>query len=974
MFTLQILDRGQTLLFPLDTRPVRFGRGPEAEVVLGEEGVADVHARFVPHAGGVRLETSAATSVNGRAVANAVELSLGDRIEIGRAVVVVGRTVVRAATAEDVLATPVRRSAPVVTPPSGRRRSLLPIVAPLGLLGVVVWFAMQPGDGNEVKGELAKVARLRLAGQLPEAQQAVDRLRTAWAAATDDRLARLGTEEVAIRAVEAAFARLLAAVVDPADARNYAAWSQELKRLENDGAADERVAARMVRSDLRATLERRPRPQPIELAGAPDTPTNPTTTAVATAEPTAPSAATTTTTPAPAAATSPGSAELTEARRLRDQGMYAHALELLREASAAAGSTAATQPEMEAVLQRARVDQAELVAAARAAIAAGRAADAQATLQGARPRFPATAEFAELAAALLDAERAVAAAARPAPGPAGVAPVDESVRMASLAAVRAEMDAVRTAESSGDFAAAAARLEAAATSLRSRDPEFAGRLQVRADEARLFAGWHAAVAAAVQNGSRPRASTVEGEPCELRAVTGHRLVAAVGGVERELSWPEVSAAGIHAIADQAAVGGRGVLGAAAMLYKLGENALAEDLLAKALRGEAGLKEDVDRIIARGRGEPFDGRGYTLAKGGFESVRALDVQKSAQQLGARIEAALRAKDRAARDELVGEVLASGAEGTAVLTAALQREFDKQVARLESSTLKKQLEKLVLLRTELDQARKHAKDLIYDEVRYFYPYKPPAVTSDRYAEYLRTQAEVERRTEVVRGLWDDEKVKVRVPATLRADLERLDWVAEVLSRFGVLDPAMLARVEWARALPGSDSVGIRDFCASLAERDELEQWRRVASYNTLAAKRLSAAQRELLRITNDYRALFRHRPLAAVASIGAAAQGHAEEMSRLGYFAHMSPTPGRRTPFDRMQLAGYKTGASENIALVDGPQQAHNAWLTSSGHHRNLLDPNHTEIGIGAEGRNWVQNFGGGAAYRDDPEWVEAARQR
>ena len=45
--------------------------------------------------------------------------------------------------------------------------------------------------------------------------------------------------------------------------------------------------------------------------------------------------------------------------------------------------------------------------------------------------------------------------------------------------------------------------------------------------------------------------------------------------------------------------------------------------------------------------------------------------------------------------------------------------------------------------------------------------------------------------------------------------------------------------------------------------------------------------------------------------AAAKGHAKEMSQLGYFSHFSPTPGRRTPFDRMKLAGYDLQAAVSL---------------------------------------------------------------
>ncbi|HLQ39038.1 MAG TPA: CAP domain-containing protein, partial [Planctomycetota bacterium] len=131
------------------------------------------------------------------------------------------------------------------------------------------------------------------------------------------------------------------------------------------------------------------------------------------------------------------------------------------------------------------------------------------------------------------------------------------------------------------------------------------------------------------------------------------------------------------------------------------------------------------------------------------------------------------------------------------------------------------------------------------------------------------------------------------------------------------------------------------------------------------RLEVVEREQLHVTNAYRAMFRHRPLAVNLKLHTSARGHAEEMSKLGYFAHFSPTPGRRTPFDRMKLAGYESGVSENIALNDSAPAAHDAWCHSSGHHRNLLNAQHTEFGIGALGRYWVQNFGQGREYEADP---------
>jgi uncharacterized protein YkwD len=39
-----------------------------------------------------------------------------------------------------------------------------------------------------------------------------------------------------------------------------------------------------------------------------------------------------------------------------------------------------------------------------------------------------------------------------------------------------------------------------------------------------------------------------------------------------------------------------------------------------------------------------------------------------------------------------------------------------------------------------------------------------------------------------------------------------------------------------------------------------------------------------------------------------------------------------------------------------QGAHNGWIHSSGHHRNILMPGWSEMGTGQSGRYWTQNFG------------------
>lgn len=971
MYTLQILDRGQTFLHQLDDRPLVVGSGPDVGLRLLEDEVLPQHARIEPFDGKLRIVAMAKLLVNGRAAQQA-ELALGDRIEIGRAVLVVGQSIQRKASPEDVLAEPRRRPERA---PARRSGKLVPLLAAGLLLGgilAVVW--TNGGGASSVQAELAIVERTLDKGDVERAAKTIDRLRRDWADAGDDRLARLEIAQQRLDGIQAAEAKLTKSVLDPDVAWTWKQWSDELQRLEHAGEPAERVAARRVRSSLTETLLRRPvKPvaqEQVAKAGA-----SPEDAAKVRAPQPAGNAASQPAGNAPAPRVE-ASADIAiaEAKRFAQSGLFAQAVAMLQ---AEAGQV--KDPAVVARLQQQIVDvrtealgaMETLVADGKRLCADGKAREAITSIASAQHRFPTTDEFAPLAAVLRQAEVAVAEAEqrhrRGVARPDAEVPKDDAVRVATLATLRTQLDLVRAAEERAAFAEAAQLLRDGAKMVADRDVDFAGRLESRAAEAELLAAWHEAVAAHLRSGKAVEVPLRSGRAATLRSVDGPTLCGATVDGEVRITWHDVAAGGVQALIEQIKAGGPAALGAASLLYKGGDSAMAEAVLARLLRADAGSKAAVDAVVARGRGEPADPRGYTLGKEGFVSARSLEIQKESQKLLVRLDALLRGKDRAARDAFVDEVLAQGPDMLGALIAACKKELGNQVARLEAGTLKKQVDKLDAQRAELDRARQHAKDLIYDEVKYFYPYRPPAVTPDRFAEYNRVQAEVDRRVAAVRVLWHDDKQRVRIPASLQTDLDRLDWVAKVLADLGELDPATLARIDWARALPPGDSVGIADYCRTPAERDEIELWRRIEAYDAVVCKQVSSGARELLKITNGYRAMFRHRPLAIVERVCSAAQGHAEEMSKLGYFAHMSPTPGRRTPFERMRNAGYNFGVSENIALHDSAQGAHDAWCRSSGHHRNLLNPNHKEFGVGQDGRNWVENFGSGATYEEHSAW-------
>jgi uncharacterized protein YkwD len=177
-----------------------------------------------------------------------------------------------------------------------------------------------------------------------------------------------------------------------------------------------------------------------------------------------------------------------------------------------------------------------------------------------------------------------------------------------------------------------------------------------------------------------------------------------------------------------------------------------------------------------------------------------------------------------------------------------------------------------------------------------------------------------------------------------------------------------------------VDLQQFAWSADERRDLARSRAVEGRNERAWAQLERdkvsntapraadlAEREQVRITNRYRAMFGRRSLAWNAAVQAAAQGHSDYMANTGEFGHFEKDPERRTPSDRARLEGYTSGVSENCAMIGGdPKAAHDGWTQSSGHHRNLLMASHREMASGLASNYWTQNFGADRAFEKELE--------
>ena len=117
-----------------------------------------------------------------------------------------------------------------------------------------------------------------------------------------------------------------------------------------------------------------------------------------------------------------------------------------------------------------------------------------------------------------------------------------------------------------------------------------------------------------------------------------------------------------------------------------------------------------------------------------------------------------------------------------------------------------------------------------------------------------------------------------------------------------------------------------------------------------------EREVVRLVNVERKKKGLSELKYNWQLSRVARYKSEDMRDRGYFSHTSPTYG--TPYQMMRSFGitYRT-AGENIAKGQtSPEAVVNAWMNSSGHRANILNPSFTEIGVGfASGNYWTQMF-------------------
>jgi FHA domain len=534
-------------------------------------------------------------------------------------------------------------------------------------------------------------------------------------------------------------------------------------------------------------------------------------------------------------------------------------------------------------------------------------ARARELLAQALPRFKGTGVDGSLRERLETLERALKA------GPSALPPAQSLVRVD----IGQKMAALLATFQQRDFAQAATGLRGLAEEARKQSDPGLKELDARAGECEAAAALQAAAVAALAQGDLPKGQLRK----RYRVIAGgaEGVKFASKGEESDLAWAALPAElHLSLLEVHASKVARGWLGLAAAAHALGAPPDMIAALAHAYEDEA-LRPAVDAFVAaRVRKEPVPEGGYVVHEGELLLRKEFLRRQEEQQI-----------------------------------AALTVELDKAYAGIRGDPAFGKLEKLRKRKDELDAARKFALDLIFDEQKYFYPYRG----TGRDGEYQKVQQEVDRRVRAVEEIWGDRtNVSVKASAELDRALKQFDEAAAALRRFLVDVDEKDEEIAFLRSYVGRKFV-LETYYRTPEEMELLAYTREVMEWNPTVEGDITEVEREQVRVTNLYRIMFGRQPVRIAPKLVLSSRGHCEEMSRLGYFGHFSPTPGRKTPWERMKLQGYDHGVSENcIQGQTNPMGAHIGWCHSSGHHRNILMPPWTEMGTGHYGSLMTQNYG------------------
>ncbi|MBI3845633.1 MAG: FHA domain-containing protein [Planctomycetes bacterium] len=488
-------------------------------------------------------------------------------------------------------------------------------------------------------------------------------------------------------------------------------------------------------------------------------------------------------------------------------------------------------------------------------------------------------------------------------------------------------------------------------------PDVRDEMRDRVTDWRLCAGLLGTVVEQVTENSA--AFSAEGIGL-VRGADARGVVLASGA---HVGWRDIKPRAFVDLARHAKLAAIDTLGLAAFCF---ENELEDEAhltLERLAESQPSTKREIDLLLSRRLFLEVPEGGFVVFDHHFmppsrrdQRVREAEMNALAQKL-----ASTKGDERR---QLVTKLRGYGEPGEARLEKALIDRKSELSAKIAEQALTKRIEAVEKEKEKLEKLRESALTLIFDEIKYPYPYKAPEAPPEVTRQFFETQKEVDKRVQAVRDAWkagESHPVQLQ-PAwvALVADWREVSGLLQELRKD--FDPPSVPRCIAFLDLTGKD-VSVRTCFESAKEADDNALTAAILKWNGNVAARHDKEEVEQVRVTNDYRILMGRHAVAISDKLMASAHKHSAEMSRLGYFSHVSPTAGCETVDLRVRAEGYEgSDVSENIAEGGlSPESAHEAWLHSSGHHRNILREQWSEMGSGKSGRCWTQNFGFSAAF-------------
>ena len=423
------------------------------------------------------------------------------------------------------------------------------------------------------------------------------------------------------------------------------------------------------------------------------------------------------------------------------------------------------------------------------------------------------------------------------------------------------------------------------------------------------------------------------------------------GAQTEIPFRVLRAETLRAMITKGKFEGVDRIHAAAFLLSMNEILAAEKLLHRAEKQTPNLKRQINATLADARSIEIPDDGFTFKDGRYLSpgdLARVNIRETVQKCLPMI----KDEDLDTRAEGYAQLRQLGDRAASAFHRALIEAKTEVVTGLKKNEKYSQLAKLDEQRIELDKRRAHALELIFDTYKYPYPYRgvPQEVTE----RFLESKKEVAIRVKAVREVWEQNK-EITIDQSIRKAVAKIDEYNLELDRLdlgrGTSDPRCL------QFLPKINKVSLQTFAIDAADRERIDTSLAWMKRNAEVESIASAEERKQVLVTNEYRLMMGRHAVKMHDKLVECARMHSNDMAKGGWFSHDNPKdPQKRTPNDRARLVGFTGGVSENIAQNGGGAiGAHNAWLGSSGHHRNILGKNWRYLGSGNSGRLWTQNF-------------------